>query len=413
MTTKEIQERQAEINTRLNAIEQIATRAKTEKVDEDLDKLTIETENLIEEKRKLDAEMLAIRSSVSEFKPIIKEEENEKKEFRTMKNIYSSVEYREAFQDYILSGNNSKVKEIMKRADAVTVTSDVQSVIVPTTITSQLFKSFKNAGALYDAVTKTAYTAGMNIKTLNADLEIDWVAERTTSDKKKATTGYVTFSAFKGLIKFAESFETSVEALPEFEQAVYEKMREGMRKSFDKAIVNGTGVGQPKGILSESIYTTQSVIMTNKNVATYKAWNDAIGKIPMDKKGSVTLVMNEVDWNANILGMIDGNGKPIAVEDILDGETRRKFMGHPVILLEKQGLPTFEAVTGSSTASKSNAFAFFADLKDYWLNMNKNVQIKDYIDEDTDDRVKKLILLADGKMIDTSSILVICKGATV
>lgn len=411
MTMQEIQTRQAEIETRLQTIGQIAERATKEKVEDNLDALHTEVENLLQERKQLEAEELKIRSSVNDFQEVVKNDENNKKEERNMNNKYSTMEYRKAFMDYIRTG---EMADILKRSDAFTQTSDVGSVIVPTTITSQLFKKSTNSGALYDLVTKTSYPAGMSVKTMATEFEISWVAERATSEHKKAETSYVSFSGFKGLIKFAQSFEVSVETLPEFEQAVVERMLDGARKSFDKAIVLGSGNGQPKGFLLDGVYTganAKAVKLTADDVAKYSAWISVFAKVPVEKKNTGVWVMNDSDWTQYILGMVDDVHRPIAVERAgVDGMPRKYFLGRPVITLENQGLPTFDALTGNATASKDTAFAAFVDLSDYWLNLNKEMAFKDYIDEDTDDRIKKLIVLADGKMVDKTSIVPVCKG---
>lgn len=411
MTIQEIQTRQAEIETRLQKIGQIAERATKEKVEDNLDALHTEVENLLQERKQLEAEELKIRSSVNDFQEVVKDDENNKKEERNMNNKYSTMEYRKAFMDYIRTG---EVADILKRNDAFTQTIDVGSVIVPTTITSQLFKKSTNSGALYDLVTKTSYPAGMSVKTTATEFEISWVAERETSNKKKAETSYVSFSGFKGLIKFAQSFEVSVETLPEFEQAVVERMLDGARKSFDKAIVLGSGNGQPKGFLLDGVYTganAKAVKATSADVASYSKWIELFSKVPLSKKNSGVWVMNESDWTLYILGMVDDINRPIAVERVgVDGMPRKYFLGRPVVTLENQGLPTFESITGSATASKDTAFAGYFDPNDYWFNMNKDMAIKDYVDEDTDDLIKKLILLADGKMVDTTSICAMCKS---
>lgn len=418
MTIEEINKRLEEIKARNEEISKIAQ----DVIDginenENLDDLNAEADKLQEERSLLKAQALKIRAEMQDdtnFRSIVEPIKKEKEEqVMNNRNIYATQEYREAFMNFIQSG---KVSDVLKRADAFTQKSDVTSVIVPTTITEQLFKRNPNAGALYDLVTKTNHPFGMNVPTTNTEFEIEWVAERSTSEKKKGATSVVSFTGFKGLIKFVQSFETSVMTLPEFEKAMVEKMLEGARKSFDKVIVAGTGSGQPKGILKDIVYTGSSakaVKMTTSDVNKYASWTTALAKVPKDKKATGAWIMNESDWTQYILGMVNDNNTPIAVERAgVDGMPRRYFLGRPVVTLENQGLPTFDNITANATASEATAFALFVDLADYWLNLNKDITLKDYVDEDTDDKIKKLIVLADGKLVDTSSAVAICKGTT-
>ena len=413
MTIQEIKKRNQEIEARMAEISQIAERAINGEVVENLDQLNLEADSLKIERNKLSAEMVKINAELKDdanFRSITDpiKENNEERNMKT-NNFTATKEYREQFMKYVQTGIKG---DLLKRSDEFTTTADVKSVIVPVTITEQLFKKDPNAGALYDLVTKTNHPFGMNIPVVDTEFEIEWVAERSTSEKKKSTTATVTFTGFKGLIKFVQSFETSVMTLPEFEQAIVQKMLEGARKSFDKVIVAGTGVNQPKGILADGDYTKKSVVVTEADVAKYSTWVKAYAKVPQNKKTTGSWIMNDGDWTQYILGMVDDNNRPIAVERLgVDGMPRKFFLGRPVVTLENQGLPTFDSVTGNASASKTTAFALFADLSDYWLNLNKDMTMKDYVDEDTDDQIKKLIVLADGKMVDKTSIVAVCKGA--
>ena len=49
------------------------------------------------------------------------------------------------------------------------------------------------------------------------------------------------------------------------------------------------------------------------------------------------------------------------------------------------------------------------NMKDYVLNTNLNMTIKNYEDNNTDDQVTKAIMLVDGKVIDKNSLVTITK----
>lgn len=410
-TIEEIQIELAKINARNKEIGELSSRAaQGEEIEGyDSEALNKEVDLNLENRAKLEAELLAIRSSIKEFEPVVKKQKEEGEKVRKMSK-YDSLEYRNAFMNFILTGEKNK---ILKREDAFTVQSDVATVIVPTVITSQLFKKDTNVGALYDVVNKTSYPFGMNVKVSSTEFEIEWVAERDTTEKKKATTNEINFTGFKGLIKFAQSFETTITTLQEFESAMLEKMKEGARKSFDKAIVLGAGTTAPKGFLRDGVYTgagAKAVKVTDATVSEYKTWIGILAKAPLGK--NVTLVINNSDWLTYILGMTNEIGTPIAVERAgVNGMPSRTFLGRPVIVLENQSLPTYAEVSGNATASVATAFAAFVDLNDYYLNLNKDMTMRKYIDEDTDDVISKLIVMADGKMADITSIVPVCKGA--
>lgn len=415
MTLKEIQERKAEIAKRMIAINEIATRASAgEEVKENIEELNQETDKLIAERDNLNLQELNVRSSIKfddEAKmPSQRAAADQKKEALTP----NSETYRKEFMDFVLRGKvGENLRKMNTRDDAFTVTSDVTTVIVPTVITEQLFKTNKVAGTLFERVRKTAYPFGVKVKTSATEFEIEWVAERNTSTTKKGATTEVTFTAFKGLIKFAQSLEVNVTTLPEFEQAMQARMLEGAINSFDKAIVAGLGSdsNQPTGILVDASYTaTKSHKFTDATISDHAEWLKAFAKVPLKKKPTTVLVINDNDWLTKIVGMKDETGRVVAFETTgFNGLPQRVFLGRPVITLEGQGLNDYDSISAAA-GSATTSFAFFATLEDYYMNINKAMSVRKYIDEDTDDIITKLSLLADGKLVDVTGAIPCYKG---
>ena len=82
---------------------------------------------------------------------------------------------------------------------------------------------------------------------------------------------------------------------------------------------------------------------------------------------------------------------------------QRYLLGRPVILTDN--------LNGFSAASVNDIFAFLYRMQDYMLNTNFNVGIKTYEDNDTDDIIRKSIMVCDGKPIDTTSLIKLKKIA--
>ena len=66
--------------------------------------------------------------------------------------------------------------------------------------------------------------------------------------------------------------------------------------------------------------------------------------------------------------------------------------------------------TYSAGVAENTEFAFLFNFKDYVLNTNYAMGVKKYEDNDTDDKVTKGIMLADGKVVDKNSLVTICMG---
>jgi len=106
------------------------------------------------------------------------------------------------------------------------------------------------------------------------------------------------------------------------------------------------------------------------------------------------------------MAMTDSAGQPIArVNAGINGVPERVLMGRNVVLCDY--LPDFAA-----TLTKTDVFAFIYRMKDYVLNTNYNVSMKVYEDNDTDDLVRKSIMIADGRPVDFNSLVLLTGNKT-
>lgn len=414
MTLQELITRQQAINARMAEIQTKAADDKTPT--EELRTLSTEMEGLNKERSDVETRIALLRSEITNPQNVLTQPVNESGNGAAERSAtinpedpYSSLAYRQAFMNYVTRGEFS---DILKRSGTTgtTTQSDVTSVIIPTTITDMLFKKNPRAGSLFARVRKTHYPAGMNIPKASLKPRLEWVAENGKSDKTKATTGYISFQGYKGQIRVALSLEVQVKSIEGFEEGLVAAMLEGCAASFDEVITMGDGVGKPTGIIPGADYEKKAVLMNNKQIEDYSFWIQVYSKLPLSAQSRSQLHINKSDWQAHVLGMKDSNGKVIALDTMgFGGNLVPMFMGKEVVLLEDQGVPTFDKVTGSATASKTTAFAYYADDGDYIFNTNMQLTMRDYIDEDTDEKVHKATVLADGKMADDDSLLIICR----
>lgn len=102
-------------------------------------------------------------------------------------------------------------------------------------------------------------------------------------------------------------------------------------------------------------------------------------------------------------GMVDNNGQPIArVNYGLGGKPERYLLGRPVAI--NSYMPDYKP-----TVESDIIFAAIFRMKDYDLNLASQMTLKTYEDNDTDDVVTKVIQLADGKVLDKSSLVTLTK----
>ena len=311
-------------------------------------------------------------------------------------NIYDSEEYRQAFMNYVCRGE-SLPKEF--RSDAVTTTTDVGALIPPVTL-NKIIEKLEAYGMILPLVTRTAYKTGVAIPVSSIKPEATWVAEGAGSDKqKKPLSGTIIFGHFKLRCAVAVTLETENMAYSAFETTLVKNVVEAMAKALEKAIISGTGSGQPTGILKDDAKGTK--IETSK--IDYKTLTNAEGELPMEYEAGAVWCMTKKTF-MQFVGMTDTNGQPIArVNYGTGGEPERVLLGRTVVLTNY-----LENFSDSLEAGKT--FAFLYNFADYTLNTNFQVGMKTYEDNDTDDIVRKSIMVCDGKPIVYDSLVKLVKA---
>ena len=370
----------------------------------------IDMSSIKEELRKLDAEQKELEErakmaeAINEGNPAIKVEERKKPEQRKesdMENKYESVEYRKAFMDYVLRGKTIPAEF---RSDAVTSTTDIGALVPPTTL-NKVVEEIKSYGMILPLVTKTAYPNGIAIPTSDVKPVATWVNEGAGSDKQKKTTGSIVFAHHKLRCAVAVTLESEYMSYSAFEAAVVSNMAEAMARALEEAIITGGGSGKPEGILNGSKGKT-----INYGSLTYNALTKAEGELPQAYENGAVWVMSKKTF-MEFVGMTDSNGQPIArVNAGINGVPQRTLLGRTVVLTEY--VPSF-----ATTLTEGTVFAFIYKMSDYCLNTNFNIGMKIYEDNETDDIVRKSIMVCDGKPVDTHSLVKLAykadaKGAT-
>lgn len=318
-------------------------------------------------------------------------------------DIYNSLEYRRAFMNNVLKG--TPIPDKFTNADANTKTSDVGSVI-PTTILEKIIEKMDSTGMILPLVTKTAYQGGLSIPTSTVKPVATWTPEGSGSDKQKKATGSVVFAYHKLRCAVSVSFEVSVVTLGVFETTIINNIAEAMTKALEQAIISGSGEGQPKGVLTETVVTGQNVDIAAADEPDYDTLINAEAALPLAYENGAVWCMTKKTF-MKFVGMVDQQGQPIArVNYGIAGRPERSLLGRTVVLND------YMASLGA-TITGDTVVAFLFNFADYVMNTNYNITVKRYEDNGTDDQVTKAIMLVDGKVVDKNSLVTITKKVAV
>jgi len=314
-------------------------------------------------------------------------------------DIYNSVEYRKAFMNYVVGGK--AIPDKFRNASTTTKTSDVGAVISPTVI-NRIVEKMESIGMILPLVTRTTFAAGATVPTSAVKPVATWVAEGATSDKQKKTTGQIDIKGYKLRCAISMTLETSVMSLQVFETTFINNVSEAMVKAQEIAFISGTGTGQPKGVLTETVETGQNIEIAAASDPTYQTLVDAEAALPLAYENGAVWNMTKKTF-MKFIGMVDSNKQPIArVNYGINGQPERSLLGRRVVLNDYM-------TSLGATITSDTVVAFLFDWSDYMFNTNYNMTIKSYEDNDTEDQVTKAVIICDGKTIDKNSLVTVTK----
>ena len=316
-----------------------------------------------------------------------------------LEDVYDSVEYRKAFMNYVLNGTPIPGK--FTNEDANTKTTDISAVISPTVI-NRIIEKMEASGMILPLVTKTAYPAGATVPTSSVKPIATWVAEGNGSDKQKKTTGQIDIKGYKLRCAISMTLEASVMSLQIFETVFVNNVSEAMVKAQEKSFIDGSGSGQPKGILKETVPTGQNVDIAAAADPDYQTLVDAEAALPLAYENGAVWNMTKKTF-MKFVGMVDSNGQPIArVNYGISGRPERTLLGRRVVLNEYM-------TSLGATITADTVVAFLFDWSDYMFNTNYAMRVKSYEDDDTEDQITKAVMICDGKAIDVNSLVTVTK----
>lgn len=355
---------------------------------EELDRIEVEMRKL-----NIQIEALEQAQGTGEFNPV--------NTFRNLgdvsdgndnEDMYSSLEYRKAFKDYVLKGTPIPEKFILsqEKRGEFTLVTDIAAVI-PTNIMNKVIEDMTAEGNIMSRVTETAYQGGVDIPISEVELTASWLSgEAVSNDQKAKMDAKINFSYHILGTRVAIGLLAYTVSLPVFEATVIKQVKKAMIKAIEKAIMSGTGSGEPKGITKyDDLPADQVIEMDSKTVGTIAGWAGVEAAIPEAYENRLIYLMSKNTWSKYIEGMVDTTGQRIGLGKV-DEIGKKKLNGREVIVTDN--LPAFDK------ASAGDIFAVACDLEQYCLNSNLAMQFKRYFDEKENKWFFKALMIVDGKM---------------
>lgn len=313
---------------------------------------------------------------------------------------HDTVAYRKAFMDYVCRGTAIPLE---LRVAETTTTAD-SGAVIPTSIMNEIIQQLESYGSIYAQVRKINVQGGVQIPIADLKPTAHWIEEiKTSDDQKMESKNSVTFNYYGLECKISQSILANVVTLKMFTDLFVPMATEAMVKAIEIAIFNGTGEGQPLGILKDPRITTV-VELTEEEYASWKGWHKVKGKMKKAYRNG-HFIMNQSTFDVGIDGMEDKNGQPVGrVNYGINGEESYRFMGKTVETVEDAILPSWD------DAAEGDIFAVFMKLSDYVINTNMEMQVTKWVDHDNNKIKNKCLMIVDGKVADANGIILIKKA---
>lgn len=303
-----------------------------------------------------------------------------------------SIEYRQAFMEYVRTGT------MPVEFRDVAMTSD-NGAVIPATTLNEIVEKLNNYGRILPRVHRIAYPSGLVVPNSIVGLTAEWQTENAAANVQNKTTGQITFTAYQLRASAGVSFQMDVRSLSAFESTLIKNVTDAMGMALEQAIIAGTGVGQPTGITK----ATPTATVTLSATPTYKDLVSIIKAIPSAYKAGSVLVMNE-GTAITLTTITDSNGQPVAhVNYGVDSQPVYRVLGKEIVTTDY--LPDIDA------AKAGDEVAFAVDLGKYYLNTSYDMDLRQYIDDQTRAKVYDSVMLVDGKLVDNNGLVAINKAA--
>ena len=377
-----------------------ALNAQIEEINEDIEDTEAELRSINEDTIPANAELRG-GNIVGAFKTPEKEERSE--------DPLASMEYRNSFMKHVQTGS-----PIMRSGEPIS-TADTGAAI-PLTIMNEVINTVrKRYGNLYSKVRKTNLKGGVEYPIGSLKASFKWISESTVSPRQKLDKlAKVSFGYHTAEIRIAQTFLSSILTLEAFEAQIAEVIAIAYMEAMDKAIVNGSGDGQPLGILNDPrVAATGNVVeMTANDINNWKAWRSKFfAKLPLGyRAGEFIFPLSTVETYLET--MSDANNNPVFRQatglEVNDGDAMNpngRFFGREIALVEPDILPDFDS------AEVGDVIGIFWQPLEYALNENFGFTMRRYFDEETNEWVDKALVVVDGKTLNPEGFWLIKKKA--
>lgn len=252
----------------------------------------------------------------------------------TVNDTHATAEYRSAFFKHLMGKELSEgenrafaAARAEKRADSFNTLSD-SAAVVPTKTLNEVVKQARHTNGLFSEVRLFAVPSNLSVPVGTPADAAQWHTEGETVERGKVTSTAVTFTGRELIKVLSMSAAVKRMELTAFENYLTAELHNSIADAIGAAIVNGTGSGQPTGILSGIQWTKANTVTTDAITADNLL--SAIALLPAGYAGGAKFAMSTATLFGSIYPIKDADGRYLFT-DTESGGVHRLF-GFEIVL---------------------------------------------------------------------------------
>jgi len=252
----------------------------------------------------------------------------------TVTDTHATAEYRSAFFKNLLGKELTEAEsrafnaaQAEKRADSFNTLSN-SAAVIPTKTLNEVVKQARNTNGLFNEVRLFAVPSNLSVPVGTPADAAQWHTEGETVERGKVTSTAVTFAGRELIKVLSLSAAVKRMELTAFESYLTAELHNSVADAIGAAIVNGTGSGQPTGILSGITWTAANTITTNTITADNLL--AAVALLPAGYAGGAKFAMSTATLFGSVYPLKDGDGRYLFT-DTESGGVHRLF-GFEIVL---------------------------------------------------------------------------------
>lgn len=249
-------------------------------------------------------------------------------------DTHGTPEYRSAFYKSLLGKELTdgetramQAAQAEKRADAFNTLSN-SAAVVPTTTLNEVVKQARGVNGLYNEIRLFSVPNNLSVPVGTPTDAAAWHTEGAAVERKNLTTAAVTFTGRELIKVLSMSAAVKRMDISAFERYLTDELKNCIADAIGAAIVNGTGDGQPTGILSGITWDAGNSIST----AALTADNllAAVALLPAGYAGGAKFAMSTATLFGTVYPLKDGENRYFFTDPERGGV--RRLFGFEIVL---------------------------------------------------------------------------------